>query len=163
MLRAAWRVALNLWMALGLAGCFVIGPIPLIAPASRAGPPAPPTPAVPQIELEYGGVSVAGAQTSYLWQSGVGSSSSASPSALTLPAGAALNIVVRYASPPAALWVLELDAGQAPRSAVSLIPIASVTAYAPTMSGAYSLQVIAEWTAQAMVTTVFALNVLPPP
>jgi hypothetical protein len=168
MRKTVWRLALFILLASLTSGCYVFGPFIVPVPASRGGPPggASPTPTLPTIELEYAGTQVAGTQTFFNWRSssgGYSGSSGVAPGttpALSLPSGASLNIVVTL-STPATLWVVELDGHGVPANSTTLTPTSNVTPYTPSRSGAYQLQVTAQWAVENLVMTLFALNVTP--
>jgi hypothetical protein len=161
------RLTLFSLLALFTAGCWVFG-LGGAVPAQPGGPPPgiPPTPGIPQIHLEHSGTSLTGAQSFYTWAANNGSSMGGGSApglpgtVLTLPAGSTVNVVVTLASPPAALWILELDSNGTPTKSSALTPAANVIPYtlaAP--SGSLKLQVTAEWTYQNQVTYVFDLDV----
>jgi hypothetical protein len=131
----------------------------------RPAQPPPPTPTIPTLYLEYAGNRVPAGETFYRWRSsaynGSGGGASAPVAALIVPHGANVNIVVNYPTPPAVLWVAELDGNGIPRATAALTPGASATPYEPVTSGRYRLQVTAEWTYESYVTGIFDLDVQP--
>ncbi|MGQ0601928.1 MAG: hypothetical protein ACT4QE_09565 [Anaerolineales bacterium] len=123
-----------------------------------------PTPVLPVIQLDYAGTRVASREMKYQWQSGAGSSvggGGVNALPLTLPLGASLDIVVTHTALPALLVVTELDANGVPAHTTTLTPISLTTAYTPTQSGMYELQVLAQWTADNFVLAQFAMEVTP--
>jgi hypothetical protein len=123
---------------------------------------------VPTIQLEYAGVRVSSLESSWNWStsnasySGSGMNASGSPGTrLSLPAGSSIDILVAHSSPPAVLWVAELNGSGAPITAQALAPTSNTTPYTITATGSYKLQVMAEWSYQNLVSHIFELAVTP--
>jgi len=164
------RLALLCLFSLLTTGCWVFGfGFGRAVRVPPGGPPnAPPTPVIPQIQLEYGGTSVTGVESYYNWQTnnmsmsgGGGVAPGSANTRLTVPAGHSVNIVISLAPPPAVLWVAELDSQGAPTKTAALTPASPMTPYPLTLPGNYKLQVMAEWTYQQQVTYIFDLDVTP--
>lgn len=168
MLKTLSRIALVSLLTLLVSGCWILR-LPINAPPAPQGPPPrmPPTPQVPEIHLEYAGSSVSGVDSYFNWKTsnssfGGGGIRTGTPGGtLTLLAGASLDIVVTLASPPAVLWVAELDGHGVPAKSTALTPTSNTTAYTPSTTGKYKLQVTAEWTYQNYVTYLFELDARP--
>jgi hypothetical protein len=170
MLKAFARITLVSLLALLTSGCFVFGfgvgravRVTMVAPRSIS-----PTPQIPLIQLQYGGQSVIGIQHFYQWNTpnlsasgGGGLPPPGSSTRLSLPLGSELDILISPSSPPAALWVAELDGSGIPTQTTVLTPTSNVTPYKPSTSGKYRLQVTAEWTYENFVTYIFELEVQP--
>lgn len=163
MFRPVFRPLLTVGLALCASGCFVVGPfpIPLVQPARPAPGNALPTPFLPALYVEHGGQRASTVEQFYTWNSGSGISATSGTTPLAVPLGEGLDIVVNFNSPPAVLWVAELDGNGVPRAASVLTPTAMTAVYTPTVSGQYRLQITAEWTYQNTVTNLFPLDVRP--
>lgn len=164
--RVVARIVSLTLLALSLTGCYVFGfGVARAVPVGPGG--SPPTPAIPQIRLEYGGILQASRETFYVWNlstsSALGSGAVAPGSnpPLVIPAGASVNIVIAPGAPPAVVWVAELDASGVPSHAVALSPASNAVPFTVTHTGRYALQVTAEWTYQNQVTALFDLDVQP--
>ena len=168
MLKTLFRLALIGLAALIVSGCWVL-PLRVKSAPAPPGPPRnmPPTPSVPEIHLEYAGSQVTGVDSYFNWKTGNssfggGGAQTGTPGGtLTLQTGASFDIVITHSAPPAALWVAELDNGGVPVHSIALTRVSSATAYTPSATGKYKLQVTAEWTYQNYVTSIFEMDVRP--
>jgi hypothetical protein len=169
------RLASLCFVALFLTGCSVF-PYPFVKVAPTVMPPRgglpygpPPTPVLPIMRLEYAGSAMTGVQQNFSWVTGNSSVAGSGrgswppylPDTLTVPARAGVDIVVGYSTPPAALWVVELDSTGVPQASTALTPTSTAVSYTVTTSGGVFLQVMAQWTYQNYVTYMFSLDVKP--
>ncbi len=174
MLKTLSRLALIGLLSLFLAGCGtfpwrVVRLAPTVVPPRGPAPIVPPTPVLPILRLEYAGNAMAGERQSFNWTSGgsgMGGSSSGSwpphlPGTLTVPAGTNIDIVVSHSTPPAAMWVVEIDSAGVPTSSTALAPTTTAIPYTLSTGGSIVLQVMAQWTYQNYVTYLFAVEVKP--
>jgi hypothetical protein len=158
------RHVLSGLLALCLSGCFVFGPVAIPIPLRRGGPPSATPPPIPTLELEYQGNRVPGAQTFFTWQTSHGTFNGHGgglPVTLSVPVGASLNVIVNHPSPPAMLWITELDSAGVPVTSTPFDLVSTPMAYTPSQSGLFQLQVTAQWAAQNIVMYTFHLNVQP--
>jgi len=171
MLKTLSRLMLVGLLSLLLTGGWVF-PWPFVRVAPTIVPPRggpPPTPVLPILRLEYAGSAVSGGQQSFSWATGssgmwVSGSGPWPPhlrETLAVPAGASVDIVVGHSSPPAAIWVVELDSAGIPKASTALTPTSSTVSYTLSTSGSLVLQVMAQWTYQNYVVYLFSLEVGP--